>query len=237
AIYFYLHFLYNGWMILSLIGLLLFILEKLLISLPHRTIRLFLLTFNLGVICSFFLSTLFADPPLIFYFLGGLGAIIQLLAFVILGIFIWNLFRKDQHLMTRSQFRMLKTISLLVFLKMALQIISAHPYFAQLAAVILDFTIGYLHLTFLGVVTIGLFLFLNYSGLLNIPKRGYYLYLIGFIISEALIFYRAIAAWIKFRLFNGHSEFLAAASFLMVIALIHILIANYKHAKAVSADT
>ena len=228
AIYFYLHFLYNGWMILSLIGLLVFVIEKNALILPPKTMKRFLWMFNLGIVLTLFLSSLFADPPLVFNALGGLGSILQLLAVFALGISIGDLLRQNQSVFSPFHMGILKTITLLVLVKMVLQIFSAFPYFAGLATKFLDFTIGYLHLTFLGVVTLGLFLFLDYFGMLKISKRYYYWYLCGFVLSELLIFYRAISGWLKLELINGHPELLAVTSLIIVISLIFILVANSK---------
>lgn len=226
AIYYYLHFLYNGWMILSIVGMLLFVTEKQEIVLPVQTKKLFLRILNLGIILSFFLSALFAKPPVILNFLGGLGAILQLMAFVILWISIFKIRGKTDSFFTSFHLGMLKTIAVLLVIKMILQVLSALPYFANLAVVVLDFTIGYLHLTFLGVVTIALFFFLDYFGLLILPKKTFYLYLIGFVLSELLIFSRAIVAWLDLKLIVAHSELIAAASMIMVISLIFTLFAN-----------
>lgn len=226
AIYFYLHFLYNGWMILSLVGLLLFLLERQQLCIPGKTMKLFLGSFNLGIILSFFLSTLFAEPPIIFNILGAIGAILQIGAFLVLGISLFKIQRKADGLFSPFHIGMIKTIVFLAGLKMLLQLLSALPYFARLAAEVLDFTVGYLHLTFLGVVTIGLFLFLDYFKMLKIPRNIYYLYLAGFILSELLIFSRALTAWLNLKLIAGHTEFIAMASLLMVLSLILILCTN-----------
>jgi len=55
---------------------------------------------------------------------------------------------------------------------MLLQLLTAFPYFANLAATFLDFTVGYLHWTFLGVVTIALFFLLDYFKLMRISCKA-----------------------------------------------------------------
>ncbi|MGB5553220.1 MAG: hypothetical protein WBM83_01085 [Flavobacteriaceae bacterium] len=228
AIYFYLHFLYNGWMIMALVGIFFYIMEQQQFILPNRTFKRFIGYINLGIILSFFLSTLFASPPMFLNVLGGVGAVLQLIAFAIL----WKAFtvqkEKSSSLFSPFQDGLLKTVAVLLLVKMVLQVVTAFPYFANLASTHLDFTIGYLHWTFLGVVSIGLFLFLDFFGLLRIPKIVYYLYLIGFVITETLIFYKGIATWQNFKLFDGYFEMLAGGSFLIPIALILLLVTNLR---------
>ncbi|WP_245967204.1 hypothetical protein [Ulvibacterium marinum] len=221
AIYFYLHFLYNGWMILALVGILLRVFEIRGVGLSRILFQSFFWSINLGIVLSFFLSTLFAHPPLIFNILGDIGALLQLIAFGILG-------KKVSIFFTTFQERILKTVIVVLIVKMLLQLLTAFPYFANLAATILDFTIGYLHWTFLGVVTLSLFLFLDYLKLLQISPKTYFLYLFGFFLTEILIFYKGIAAWHSFAVFESYNEILWAGSFLIPLSLGILLGTNRK---------
>lgn len=226
AIYFYLHFLYNGWMIMALVGILFFVFEKNRINIPHKIFRRFFWIFNLGVILSIFLSTLFANPPVIFNFLGGIGAVLQLVALGIL-LKIHAVQKEKMDVFFPSFLKgIFKTLAVLILVKMILQLLTAFPYFADLAASTLDFTIGYLHWTFLGVVTLGLFLFLDYFKLLRISRKAYFLYLTGFFITEALLFYKGISAWQNFLIFEGYFEVLALGSITIAVSLVLMLSAN-----------
>lgn len=228
AIYFYLHFLYNGWMILALVGILLRVFEIRGVGLSRILFQSFFWSINLGIVLSFFLSTLFAHPPLIFNVLGGIGALLQLIAFGILLQAFGILGKKVSVFFTTFQKRILKTVIVVLIVKMLLQLLTAFPYFANLAATILDFTIGYLHWTFLGVVTLSLFLFLDYLKLLQISPKTYFLYLFGFFLTEILIFYKGIAAWHSFAVFESYNEILWAGSFLIPLSLGILLGTNRK---------
>ena len=114
-------------------------------------------------------------------------------------------------------------VTVLFGIKIILQLVSAFPYFANLAASITEFTIGYLHWTFLGVVTIGLMLFLNYFKLLRLSKGTCYLYLLGFFLTELLMFTKGVLAWQRIAVFNGYFEALAISSSLIPLALVIIL--------------
>lgn len=223
AIYFYLHFQYNGWMILALTGIFFYLLEQLQINISARTFRYFFLTTVLGIILSFFLSTLWTGPQLIYYILGGLGAVLQLIGFgILINICIGNRMVLKSAL-PRLQFNILKSVVFLLMVKMILQWLTAWPYFANLAATVLDFTIGYLHWTFLGVISIGLFFFLEFFGLIKLSKMAITVYLGGFLLTEGLIFYRGMSAWLGWPLFEDYSKFLAGGSLLIPIAVILVL--------------
>ncbi len=228
AIYFYLHFLYNGWMIMALFGLFFYLLEQRQIEICRRRFQNFFWGFNLGIILTFFLSTLFTGPPLILFILGGVGGVLQLFAFVLLLRIFVPLRNKIRLFLSTWQWNALKTVAVLLLVKMGLQLLTAFPYFASLAATYLDFTIGYLHWTFLGVITLALFFLLDYFKLMRITGKGYGLFLSGFVITEILIFYKGIAAWQGFALFDGYFELLAGASLLIPMSLIWMLIGSRK---------
>ncbi len=228
SIYFYLHFQYNGWMILGLLGILIYILERNDIKIPKVTFNSFFWAINLGIVLSFSLSTLWTKPHLFFYIIGCLGAILQLMAFGVLVLLVISIKEKLFQILTLLQKKLLFTVAALFGIKILLQLLTSFPYFANLAASITDFTIGYLHWTFLGVVTIVLLLFLDYFKLLQLSRWAYYLYLLGFLLTETLIFTKGIIAWQRLSLFNGYFEALAISSFLIPLALVFILGANLK---------
>jgi len=231
AIYFYLHFQYNGWMVLALVGLFFYVLKKNEVPISKKGFQRFFWSINLGILLTFFLSTLWTKPPLLFYILGGIGVVVQLFALLLLVRFLVPYKDKLKSMFTKFQWNLLHTAGLLLAVKIVLQSITTFPYFANLAATILDFTVGYLHLTFLGAVTIGLFLFLDYFRLLKIPRKAYLLYLTAFVASEALLFYKGIASWQKFSLFDGYFETLTLASALIPLSLFLILVVNLANKK------
>lgn len=228
SIYFYLHFQYNGWMILSLLGILIYLLEEKGMEIPNVTFKRFFLSINLGIILSFLLSTLWIKPHLGLYFVGGFGAIFQIVASVILFVSVIKMKEKLFELLKPVQRNLILVFSILFGVKISLQFLTTFPYFADLAATVTDFTIGYLHWTFLGVVTLGLLLFLNYFDLLRISKKAYYLYLLGFLLTESLIFIKGISAWQKWPIFDSYYELLAVSSLLIPLALVILLVMNIK---------
>ena len=228
SIYFYLHFQYNGWMILGLLGVFIYVLERNEIEIPKVTFNRFFWWINLGIVLSFFLSTLWTKPHIFLYIIGGLGAIFQIMAFGILLLLGISCKEKLFQFLTPLQKSLLSMVTVLVGIKILLQLLTVFPYFADLTVSITDFTIGYLHWTFLGVVTIGLMLFLDYFKLLQLSRRAYYLYLCGFLLTETLIFTKGIIAWQGLSLFNGYFEVLAFGSFLIPLSLIFVLVANIK---------
>src|SRR5690606_617399 len=127
SIYFYLHFQYNAWFILALLGILFYFLEEKGIQFNPQKMKSFLFLFNFGAIFTFFLSALWFEPPMIIYVLGGIGAVVQILAFHdIYWIF------KEHFPLIKSKFDrtsriFFKIAFVLMAAKLLMQLFSAHP--------------------------------------------------------------------------------------------------------------
>lgn len=235
SIYFYLHFQYNGWFILALLGVLFYFLEEKGVRFSAQNLKSFFLLLHASVILSLFLSVLWFSPPLVFYVLGFVGAVAQLLAFYEF----YLLLRPHQALFKRhfgaQGLLLLKIAAGLLVAKIGMQLFSAHPYFASLIFLLKNFVIGYLHLVFLGVVIPVMMALLHYFGLLKISRKFMVLYLLAFATTEALIFYKALALWIGLPFFRDYYICLAVLSILFPVAVIILFVDNLKVSKAASS--
>lgn len=226
SIYFYLHFQYNGWFILALLGILFYFLEEIGFETQQHTQRLWLYLFNSSVLLTFFLSTLFTEPRPVFYILGGLGALLQTLVLVLVVLRllpVWNTFRTQ---LKKGVGAMLLTAGILLAVKSDLQLLSSIPFFARLAFQNIDFVIAYLHFVFLGVVSIALFAFLVQTGLLKLSRKWYLLYLMAFLLTESLIVYKGLSIWLKWPLFENYYLILSLVSLLFPLTLFIVLFKN-----------
>lgn len=225
AIYFYLHFQYNGWFVVGLLAVLVFLLEQGDCTMQPKKQQYFLKLLNSSVLLTFFLSTLFTEPHWSLYVLGGLGAILQTVVFIWLFIWLyprWNSFSKG---LLPGVGILLIWSGILLAIKSDMQLLSAIPYFAMLTYHTPDFVIGYLHLVFLGVVSIALFAFLKQTRLLQLSRKAILLYLTVFTFTELIIFYKGFSLWLDLPLFENYYLILSIGSSLFPLALF-ILIGN-----------
>tara|TARA_R110002072_G_scaffold59514_3_gene151634 strand:+ start:61674 stop:62882 length:1209 start_codon:yes stop_codon:yes gene_type:complete len=219
AIYFYLHFQYNGWFIITLLGILFFILEEKGFQFDRRKLGSIFIILNIGVVFTAFLSGLWFSPPLVFYVLGLFGALTQGLAFYELYLLLRNELSSMRIIFEPKVFYLLKIAGILLCAKLLLQVLSAIPYVADLAYQLKDFIIGYLHLVFLGVVITSLIAFLQYFKLIRLPKSFLWFYLFAFITTEALIFYKAIVLWFGIPFFQSYYTYLFVFSCFFPVAI------------------
>jgi len=220
AIYFFLHFQYNGWFIIALLGLLFFVFEKYSIHIAEKTFKQFFWLLNIGVILTFFLSILWMKPQAVFYVLAGIGGLLQLAAFVILLTVVFKNKKFLKTSLSRIEGYLLKTVLVLLFGKLIFQILGAFPNIAETISNNLDFVIAYLHWVFLGVVTISIIAFLHHVKLLFITKKTYLIYLIAFVSTEALLFYKGAVVWFGTSLLDNYYLLLFIASTIFLVAII-----------------
>ncbi|WP_235923499.1 hypothetical protein [Psychroflexus aurantiacus] len=117
----------------------------------------------------------------------------------------------------------LRFIGFVFILKLIMQTLSGIPVFAEIAAANLDVVIGYLHWFFLGFVSLFLVFLASYLKWIKLSNLSLSLYLIAFLTTEFLIFYRAGSAAFGWQYFSHLNTYLALASFLFSTALVIIL--------------
>lgn len=149
AIYFYLHFQYNGWFTFAVLALLYTLLEK--EKRPAYGASVFRL-FHYSCLPAYALSVLWTQPSLVFNLVGGLAASAQLVGIYFL--------LKDLEPLRLKKDRVVPLFRLAVgafVLKCVLQLASAAPLVARLAYQHRNFVIAYLHLVLLGFISLAAF--------------------------------------------------------------------------------
>lgn len=231
AIYFYLHFQYNGWFIVALIGILFFIFEKHSILISKKSFSLFYNLFLSGVFLTFFLSVLWMKPAPIFYIFAGIGSGIQLLAFGLLLKLILQRKSGFNKLFSNFERFLLNTVCVLLTVKIIVQLLGAIPILAEKISSNIDLVIAYLHWIFLGIITITLFVFLKHFKLMMLSKKSFAIYLVAFILTEALLFYKSFVVWVGSNLSGSYYQLLFMASAILFLVITILFVQQYKGSK------
>lgn len=194
AVYYYLHFQYNGLFVFAIIGLFFWLLDQNKVKYSPPKANTLLYTMVISCILAYALSTLWVRPAVWVYVLAFIAAVLQLYALVILARMIWPIREQLRETLNSWTFILLSIIGIAFTLKHALQFLSAFDYFAILAYQIRNFTIAYLHLVFLGVLTlffIALFIQQTWISIrLLRQKRGIVIFLVGILFSELLLVFQ-----------------------------------------------
>lgn len=202
VIYFYLHFQYNGWFCFALLGVLYQIIGD---DRTRHGKRVFVLL-NSACAPAYFLSTLWSHPPFFFYIVGGIGALLQLVAlfFLLSGISDSKTNRK-LHWMIR--------LALFSFaIKIILQLAGTFPAIANMAFVHRNFIIAYLHLVLLGFVSFFVLGAMHKNNLPNtILKKAQSWFVAAWVITELLLALQAYGETAGF-IIPAFNKWLLAAS-------------------------
>ena len=204
AVYFFLHFQYNGWFLFCCFGLLFsFLYRKGLLPAAIPGKRLFsIMTITVGP--SYLLSILWLKIPVVLVVLADIAGILQLL---VLYYFIKLFFLAVKALPFKIQDAASPFIKPTSFLwimagfafvvKIILQMLSIIPYFSKYAFGFRPIVIGYLHLSFLGIIS---FFILGYMNQIlsvfqrTISRTGVLLFATGVLIQEITLMYQGLEA-------------------------------------------
>jgi len=188
AVYYYLHFQYNGVFTFGLLSLFFGLLKEKRVTLDQSIVKRFAYLMLISCFLGYSLSTLWANPGIIFNVLGLFSALIQLLAFISFVKIIRSIpvkFIRNISALAKILF----SVSFLSFaVKVVLQTFSAHPFVAWLAYETRSYVMAYLHLVLLGMISTFLLAWsVEMKWIRKPPKSVIVLFLIGFVAMELLL--------------------------------------------------
>jgi hypothetical protein len=225
AIYYYLHFQYNGWFTFAILAVVYKILESKGVSLKGSIV---FNLFNLAVVPSFFLSVLWNQSAIVYNIIGGAAGLIQVFALIYLLKDIKKLNWKWKGL--GSVF----LLAIVAFvLKIVLQLISAIPSIAVLAYQQRNITIAYLHLVLLGFISLFVFAAIAKKHIIqsNYFKSGIILFLFSFITTQSMLIGFAGSNLFGFTI-PSYSLQLLVYSCMFPVSILLLLKAFYSHLKS-----
>lgn len=189
AVYFYLHFQYNGFFLFGVLGLFFKLLEER--KIPVRQSMAMRAADLMAVACvpAYFLSVLWADPGLIFNSLGFFASCLQILSIILLIRII------HQHQTAiKAAFNAFSVVVLCIILislitKIVLQLLSAFPLIAHLSLAYRTYVIAYLHLVLVGIITLFLIVWFRENSFIDVKssKPALLVFLTGLTGMELLL--------------------------------------------------
>jgi len=194
AVYFFLHFQYNGWFLFTCIGLMT---DKLLKNVSPGILKKIFWLFAAACVPAYFLSILWLSVPWWIYTIIILAAFSQFSGWLMIIKQI-----KNQLAYVRLHISLLPrwifVLSGIAFsIKLLLQLVSTIPFLSTIAFGFRPIVIGYLHLILLGVITLFLLGFMmaeNYIQSNSTAHWGIKIFTGGVIINELFLMVQGIAA-------------------------------------------
>lgn len=230
AVYFFLHFQYNGWFLFACMGL---GTDKLLKkAVPNMLKRIFWL-FAAACIPSYFLSALWLSIPVWVYILVVIAAFSQLAGWIIAVQQIKNQLPFISLTINSLSRWLLLLSSIALSIKLLLQLGSTIPSLSNIAFGFRPIVIGYLHLILLGVITFFLLGFMmaeNYIKANRLTAGGIKIFTAGVIINELFLMIQGVAA-MSYQPVPFINEALVFAACFIFTGIIILTISQQKNTK------
>ena len=189
AIYFYLHFQYNGWFIFALAGLALFAMESDGNPVTNRLIKQGFYLVAISLFPAYALSIVNLSPSALMITMAVLSGTGQVIGVLLLAWGCWQERMRLKAIYTTRAVQILAVFSGVALLgKFVLQLLSMVPGLDDIAFNNRHVIIAFIHWVVLGVVTFGLLAMLAQQRLLRlrgwVGQLGVAILMTGFIITE-----------------------------------------------------
>lgn len=217
-VYFYLHFLYNGFFSFVLWGLIFNYLKENYKIDENRKFSFFYNLLLISVIPTYVLSLYWNPPHLVVQIIGITSSFLQILGVLI---FISEWWKRRKQIFKYWFFNLIFTIFIF---KIFMQFLSSF-YSLSAGAIALKpyFVVGYLHWFTLGFMSLSLF-WLSDTFKNFISKIGLFLFVFGFILTELTLFYNGAIFLFQWKIPTLPFLGLLHCSILMLLGIIIIAI-------------
>ena len=224
AVQFYLHFQFNGWYVFAVLALFFHWMEKERIPVNPGHSRPFFWLLLASCLLTYALALTWANPLDALFYVNSAGVLLQLAA---LYFFLRMVQAHGQAIRARwgGMAAALFFIAFASFcLKILFQAAAVIPVIATVAYTIRNFVIGFFHLVLLGIIThfvlgYALQVRLLYPGQ-GLVRWGLYLFMVGFLLSEAVLFGQGVMLWAALGFLPGYYALLFGVSVLMPLGIL-----------------
>lgn len=230
AIYFFLHFQYNGWFLFVCFGLLFSFLYR--NDIPQVTALSKKLFWIMAIMVAptYLLSIIWLKLPPVLFWIANISGILQL-AVLIYFLRLFPVIKKFIPLHCTKVTRALWIMASIAFvIKIVLQMLSIIPFLSNFAFGFRPVVIGYLHLSFLGIISF--FIIGYFDQVLNtvhrhISKVGVSLFVAGVLLQEIVLMAQGLEA-MDVEPLPYANIILFYCALLMFIGLVMIVITTFK---------
>lgn len=218
SVYFYLHFMYNGWFFFACMGLAILYLRQ--FDPEFKTSLPVFWMFACSAIPAFLLSALWLKVPSWVYPVLVLASVVQLLAWCLIVYQARKVIRRLGSQISLWAKGLLGILAIALSIKFILQLGSVIPAVSKLAFGFRPIIIAYLHLVLLGVISVFLLTYLftgkQQTELLNkASKYGLGTFVTGIYLTEIVLAVQGIASFAYFSIPLVNETLFALAIFML----------------------
>jgi len=225
AIQFFIHFQFNGWLILVVLALFLKQFKEKIDDVNFKKFYLLMIISTLLTVA--FPVRWFIENDILSY-INGFGVLIQLGAFI----YFYKMLKPQMQYFKSTLDKTTKIVYGLalcsLLLKVGIQLLSIFQNLAEVSHQIRNFVIGFIHLTTLGIITGFLFGILLQNKMLSANsstlKIGVKFFISGYILMEVLLFLQGWFSFFGEGSIPGYIQCILIFSILLVLGLILIML-------------
>ena len=225
AVYFYLHFQYNGWLTLFLIGMFLLFLDKMHITVNNRLIKFSFLIYFIALFPGFLISALWVGLGPILEIVASVASVGQWVAVILFLVALKNGIKQIYVRLPRLSYYTLMLALFLFILKSTMELGLISPTLADLVNNTRDVIIGYLHLTLLGFLTLFVLFMFQKLGVIQKGRFSiisFIIFTVGFLLNELLLFLNVLGDWTNWYRIPAYPELLFVAAITLFVGVIMI---------------
>ena len=229
AVYFFLHFQYNGWFFFACAGLLIDKLESHnIFSNAYKTIFwIFFLAFT----PAYFLSTLWMQLPVWIYIIVVISALAQVVGWVLLVRTMYHHLETLNKVTSIAGRCLLSLAAFAVSIKFFLQLGSTYPALSTMAFGFRPIVIGYLHLVLLGALTmfvLGYIVSNRFISLKLFSIIGICVFVFGIIVNEIILMAQGVSD-LQYDSIPYANEMLLVTAIIMFTGMLLFVIDQFKN--------
>lgn len=230
SVQFFLHFQFNGWFIFAGLAIFFRVLGQQGMSLKKKDLNQFYYLLVVSCLLTYVLAVTWSTPLPLLFWINSLGVILQAGALFVFARMIIGAYPSAQKLLSPAGRRLFGIAMISFALKIFIQAVVVVPYFATVSYTVRNFVIGFIHLILLGMLTHMVLGAAVNTGMINSDskraKAGFLVLLIGFLLTEILLFLQGTMLWAALGFIPYYYEFLFGASVLLPLAVLMILISR-----------
>ena len=232
SIQFFLHFQFNGWFIFGALALAFKYWENKGLSFSSSLPKLFYQLLLVSCILTYALAITWSTPDKLIFWVNSLGVLIQVGALIALIMLISRKAAKIRTTLQRWSYFLWTIGFYALAFKIIIQTLVAIPYLATVSYTVRNFVVGFVHLLMLGALSTFI-MGLMHEEIQQTSKSGkvgVYIFLIGFLVTELLLFVQGLMLWMEMGFMSNYHLVIFAASLLLPIGLLYYLLARSRWA-------
>lgn len=219
SIQWYLHFMFNGWMIFAMLAVVFKYLQSRLQSFDSRWNPYFFWSLIIATLATYALSVTWSTPYLSIFLINSIGVIVQLAALFFLVKIIAPLRAQLFRDMSPTSEILIKVAGAAFVLKIVFQGMVAIPFIATVSYTIKNFVIGFIHLLMLGSLSLFIIFAILHFQRFIVSRIAIWLTIAGIFATEVLLFLQGLLIWMQMGILPWYYDAITACSALLAIGV------------------